>query len=300
MSTEPTTDSTSGQGPGPRGGSDPGSGAGGAVDLVKFEGVGNDFLILLDHDGTDHAAGPELARTVCDRHLGFGADGLIRCRMAAEGTGSTLVFELWNADGSEAEMSGNGMRCMAHAALDAGLIGEGEPFGVLTPAGRREVTVTRRASGVVWGRVDMGQPKVEGETDRCNIGHGQLLVNMGNPHLVVAGPDPVGVDVTGLGPILEASEPGGLNVEFATLGPGPDEVTMRVWERGVGETQACGTGSCAVAVAFNHWGRVGRAVTVHQPGGSVGVEWQQDGTVVLSGPSRRIGLCRIGSEGRIG
>lgn len=263
--------------------------------LVKFEGIGNDFLVLLDLDGSDTAAGPALARAACDRHLGFGADGLIRCRRAPAGSGAALVFELWNADGSEAEMSGNGMRCMGHAALDAGIVRAGEPFGVLTPAGRREVTLTvGPGAGTVWGRVEMGQPKVEGETDRCNVGHGQLLVNMGNPHLVVAGPDPAGIDVTGLGPILEASEPGGINVEFATLGPGPDEVTMRVWERGVGETQACGTGSCAAAVAFHHWGRVGRAVTVHQPGGSVAVEWRDDGTVVLSGPSRRIGGCRLG------
>ncbi|MCU4183717.1 diaminopimelate epimerase [Acidiferrimicrobium sp. IK] len=263
-------------------------------ELVKLEGVGNDFLVLLDPDGTDISAGPDLARAACDRHLGFGADGLIRARRAPEGTDAVLVFELWNADGSEAEMSGNGMRCMAHAALDAGMVEAGVAFGVLTPAGRRSVTISPTAApGTTWARVDMGQPKVIGSADRCNVGHGQLLVNMGNPHLVVAGPDPAGVDVAGLGAMLEASEPGGLNVEFATLGPGPDEVTMRVWERGVGETQACGTGSCAAAVAFHHWGRVGRAVTVHQPGGSVAVEWRPDGTVVLSGPSRRIGRCSL-------
>ena len=261
-------------------------------ELVKLEGVGNDFLVLLDPGGSDAAAGPDLARAMCDRHLGFGADGLIRCRPAPEGSGAALVFELWNADGSEAEMSGNGMRCMAHAALDAGMVEAGVEFGVLTPAGRRAVTVTAGPDPTrVWARVDMGQPKVLGPAERCNVGHGQLLVNMGNPHLVVAGPDPATVDVARLGPTLEASEPGGINVEFATLGPGPDEVTMRVWERGVGETQACGTGSCAAAVAFRHWGRVGRAVTVHQPGGSVAVEWGPDGTLVLSGPSRRIGRC---------
>ncbi len=262
-------------------------------ELLKLEGAGNDFLVLMDPEGSDDTAGAPLARAVCDRHLGFGADGLIRCRFAPAGSGSGLVFELWNADGSEAEMSGNGIRCMAHAALDAGWVQEGVSFGVLTPAGRREVATTRSGKASTWGRVEMGQAKVEGEVSRCNIGHGQLLVDMGNPHLVVAGPDPAGLDVAGLGAALGASQAGGLNVEFVTLGPGADEVTMRVWERGVGETQACGTGSCAAAAAFHHWGRVGRMVTVHQPGGSVVVELRVDGTVVLSGPSRRIGRCTL-------
>jgi diaminopimelate epimerase len=266
-----------------------------ALELLKLEGIGNDFLVLMDRDGVDRTAGPELARTVCDRHLGFGADGLIRVRPAPPGSDATLVFELWNADGSEAEMSGNGMRCLAHAALDAGLVDPDVAFGVLTPAGRRQVEVVAGSRpGTAWARVGMGQPKVIGPADRCNIGHGQLLVNMGNPHLVVAGPDPAGIDVAGLGATLERSEPGGLNVEFVTLGPGPDELTMRVWERGVGETLACGTGSCAAAAAYRHWGRVGRAVTVHQPGGAVAVEWRDDGTVVLSGPSRRVGRCLVG------
>lgn len=137
----------------------------------------------------------------------------------------------------------------------------------------------------------MGTPVVEGDDERCNVGHGALRVSVGNPHLVVAGPDPAGVDVAALGPALSAAVPGGRNVEFATLGPGPDEVTLRVWERGVGETLACGTGSCAAAVAFHHWGRVGRSVTVHQPGGSVVVGLGADGSVALAGPSRRIAAC---------
>ncbi|MBV9660066.1 MAG: hypothetical protein JO337_02800, partial [Acidimicrobiales bacterium] len=127
----------------------------------------------------------------------------------------------------------------------------------------------------------------------CNIGHGQLLVDVGNPHLVVLGPDPTTVDVGRVGPLLERSDPGGLNVEFVTLGPGPDTVTMRVWERGVGETKACGTGSCAAAAALHHWGRVGRTVTVHQPGGVVAVRLSEDGTATLAGPSVRIAACRV-------
>jgi diaminopimelate epimerase len=260
--------------------------------LVKLHGNGNDFLVALDPppgrlDG-------RAARQLCDRHRGIGADGLIVGRRAEPSSGAVLTFHLWNADGSEAEMSGNGMRCLAHAALDAGWVVEDQPFGVLTPAGRKEVTIRRAdADGVTWASVDMGVAKVTGEADRCNVGHGQLLVDTGNPHLVVAGPDPAGVDVGELGPRLEATDPAGLNVEFVTLGPGADEVTMRVWERGVGETQACGTGSCAAAVAFHHWGRVGTSVTVHQPGGSVAVQLRDDQTVVLSGPSERIATCEL-------
>jgi diaminopimelate epimerase len=139
----------------------------------------------------------------------------------------------------------------------------------------------------------MGTVKITGEDQRCNIGHGQLLVDVGNPHLVVFGPDPAGIDVPALGAMLEGTDPAGLNVEFVALGPGPDTVTMRVWERGVGETRACGTGSVAAAAAFHRWGRVGTAVTVEQPGGAAVVGLADDGTATLSGPSRLIACCQV-------
>jgi diaminopimelate epimerase len=265
--------------------------------LTKYHGLGNDFLILLDLDGAT-PIDAALARAVCDRHRGIGADGLIRGTFGSGG----LTFELRNADGSPAEMSGNGMRCLAHAALDAGLVSAGVAFPVATVAGPRSVTVrageasTGAGAGAVavaWSSVEMGTATVEGDGERCNIGHGHLKVNMGNPHLVVLGPDPASVAVSELGPALSASVAGGQNVEFVVLGPGPDEITMRVWERGVGETQACGTGACAAAVAMAHWGRVGRRVTVHQLGGAADVEVRADGTVVLSGPTERIARCQV-------
>ena len=272
------------------------TGAGPPLTLTKLHGLGNDFLVVL-HPGRSEI-NAELARRLCDRHTGIGADGLILGRLLAPGDDAPaparLGFRLWNADGSEAEMSGNGMRCLAHAALDAGWVSADQTFGVLTPAGRREVIIRRLPSpGATWARVEMGPVKVRGEEHRCNVGHGQLLVDVGNPHLVVLGPDPATVDVTSLGRQLEATDPAGLNVEFVTLGPGPDAVTMRVWERGVGETQACGTGACAAAVALHHWGRLGRAVTVHQPGGDAAVEIRDDGTVTLAGPSAYIATCQV-------
>ncbi|MDA8048089.1 MAG: diaminopimelate epimerase [Actinomycetota bacterium] len=253
------------------------------IPLVKLHGLGNDFLVSFSEGG------PGLARAACERHTGIGADGLILGGRTGSGQ---LSFRLWNADGSEAEMSGNGMRCLAHAALDAGLVEEAEPFAVMTSVGRRDVTIRRTGPGRAWAVVDMGAVKVRGDAGGvCNVGHGSLLVDVGNPHLVVLGPEPDAVDVGRLGPELERSDPAGLNVEFVTLGPGPDAVTMRVWERGVGETRACGTGSVAAAVALHHWGRVGSAVTVHQPGGAVAVEVGAGGTATLAGPSERVASC---------
>jgi diaminopimelate epimerase len=266
--------------------------------LTKYHGLGNDFLVLVDPDGTT-PINAGLARAVCDRHRGVGADGLIRVTRPGgdgrpDGT-ATLGFELRNADGSRAEMSGNGMRCLAQAAVEAGLASYDQAVVVATPAGPRSVTVwATDRSDVIWARVDMGQASIDGgDSDRCNVGHGRLVVNMGNPHLVILGPDPATVAVDRLGPELERAVPGGRNIEFVALGPGPDEITLRVWERGVGETEACGTGACAAAVAVFHWGRTGRRVTVHQPGGDADVELRADGTVVLAGPSQRIAACQV-------
>jgi diaminopimelate epimerase len=262
------------------------------LSLAKHHGLGNDFLILLDLDGTTPIDANQ-ARRLCDRHRGLGADGVIRATAGTDG--ARLTFELRNADGSRAEMSGNGVRCLAQAALDAGLVDAGVPFVVATVAGPRAVTI-RPGDGPTraWASVEMGHAAIEdGDADRCHVGHGRLRVNLGNPHLVVLGPDPRSVAVGELGPVLETGVPGGQNVEFVVLGPGPDEITMRVWERGVGETEACGTGACAAAVALVHWGRVGRRVTVHQPGGDADVEVRPDGSVVLSGPTERIATCRV-------
>ena len=264
--------------------------------LAKYEGLGNDFLVLVDLEGR-REIDASLARLACDRHLGFGADGLLRGGPPPAGSSDEMTFELRNADGGEAEMSGNGLRCLVHAAIDSGAvkIGPGGTLGVLTPAGRREVSVHALEDGWMWASTEMGEPKVVGPLDNCNVGNGQLFVDVGNPHIVVLGPDPRTLDVASLGPALsdETGAQGGVNVEFVTLGPGRDELTMRVWERGVGETQACGTGSVAAAAALHHWGRVGTKVTVNQPGGSAEVELRPDGTAVLSGPSRRVGTCRL-------
>jgi len=269
--------------------------------LAKYEGLGNDFLVLVDLEGAV-PMDARVAQLACDRHLGFGADGLLRGGLAPARSAEAMTFQLWNADGSEAEMSGNGLRCLAHAAIEEGALraGPGDSFGILTPAGRREVHVRDLQDGWMWASTEMGPVKVWGPEERCNVSTGQLFVDVGNPHLVVLGPDPRALDVASLGPALSSEagpETGGVNVEFVALGPGRDELRMRVWERGVGETLACGTGSVAAAAALRYWGRVGTKVTVNQPGGAAEVELRPDGVAVLTGPSRRVGRCRLDLAG---
>jgi len=266
-----------------------------ALVVTKYHGAGNDFVVLVDLDDTAPPVGPATARRLCDRHLGIGADGLIRASRASPDRGAILRFELWNADGSPAEMSGNGMRCLAQAALEAGVVEPGVAFGVVTPAGLRKVTAgpaDPAIAGGTWAVVEMGRALIEGEPLAGSAGEpGRLLIDVGNPHLVVLGTHPAEIDVATVGRQLGTADPGGRNVEFVAFGPGAEEITMRVWERGVGETLACGTGACAAALAGHHWGRVGTHITVHQPGGSVVVDLRSDGTVTLAGPSQRIATC---------
>jgi diaminopimelate epimerase len=265
------------------------------MEFFKYEALGNDFLVVVDLAGSA-AIGGDLARVLCERHLGFGADGLLRAGPPPRGAKEAVTFELLNADGSPAEMSGNGLRCLALAVLDCGVVPlqPGGSFGVLTPVGRREVFVREVRPGWAWIGTEMGVPKVEGGASADHVGDGKALVDVGNPHLVVLGPDPAGTDVAGLGEALSkelGQATAGLNVEFVSLGPGPGELTMRVWERGVGETRSCGTGSVAAAAALHSWGQVGARVTVNQPGGALEVELRPDGGAVLWGPARRVGRC---------
>jgi diaminopimelate epimerase len=208
-------------------------------------------------------------------------------RVLGGGQGAELGMELRNADGLEAEMSGNGIRCLAQAAVQAGLVSP-PAFSVLTGAGVR--TVEYRSGpepDTAEASVDMGKAELGPDLNPELAASRARLVDMGNPHVVLLGPDPSGIAVDELGSELQARYPGGINVEFVALGPGTDEITMRVWERGVGETLACGTGACAAAAAAHSWGLVGDRVTVHNPGGSLRVGLGSDG-VSLAGPTRKV------------
>lgn len=240
--------------------------------LRKYHGLGNDFLILLDPDDR-HPVDGVLARAVCDRHWGVGADGLIR-------VGPGWTMELYNADGGRAETSGNGLRCVARALVDAGLV-PGPQLTVQTDAGPRDLTLD--ANGAIT--VDMGIAKVE--ADRSPDLRPCSLLDLGNPHVVMEVSDLEKLDMAEEVEAVNRTYPGGTNVEFVVPGPGPDELSMRVWERGVGETLACGSGACAAAFAAHRWGLVGHEAVVHQPGGAVLVVLA-GGTIRLTGPAEYV------------
>ena len=238
----------------------------------------------MDLDGR-HPLGPAAVRTLCDRHLGVGADGVIRVLHGRQG--ADLGMELRNADGLEAEMSGNGIRCLAQAAVDAGLV-SASIFSVATAAGVRTVEYhPGDRPGLAFASVDMGKAELGSDQVEAVAEGRARMVDMGNPHLVVLGSDPSELDVRVLGSRLQSVRPGGINVEFVALGPGADEVTMRVWERGVGETLACGTGACAAAAVAHSWDMVGDVVTVHSPGGSLRVTLGPNGAW-LAGPTQKV------------
>jgi len=270
--------------------------------LTKHHGLGNDFLVLLDRSG-DHPVDAELARHLCHRHLGIGADGLLRASLpaaeAAESAGAgapeapDAVMELYNADGSRAEMSGNGIRCLVQALVLEGWVepkadGPSE-VAVLTDAGLRTVVVQQSLDATTHLlSVDMGPVRFEPGGSHWTGGPfvRSAWADMGNPHLVLEvdrGEAFDAIDLVGLGEQVNAGTPQGANVHLLQAGPGDDAVTIRTYERGVGLTQACGTGACASAAVAHAWGLVGERVDVHQPGGPASV--RLGATVELTGPA---------------
>lgn len=256
--------------------------------LTKHHGLGNDFLVTFD-------AVPltaDLARSLCDRRRGIGADGLIAARPAT--AGSDVRMELRNSDGTEAAMSGNGIRCLAQAVLAQRGVAAAD-LAIDTAAGLRRVSIEPTGRpGEDWARVDMGSvgpgaltlaPMPIGLAASALGQHPRMATaDIGNPHLVVDVEDPWQLDLAALGPALEASYPGGINVEFIRATPGRvDEIDLTVWERGAGITQACGTGASAASSIAVSWGLARSPVTVHLPGGDVVVEVGP--TVWLSGPT---------------
>ncbi len=271
------------------------------LSLAKLHATGNDFLVLVNLNGTFAAVAPADARRLCDRHRGIGADGLITIEAGTDGADCTMV--LLNADGGRAEMSGNGARALAAEAHRAG-IGDGKRLVVDTDGGRREIDldVDPVTNEVTRATVDMGavtfdpaeipldapSPFDIEATFHGTTYHGDAA-GVGNPHFVIYVEDPATARVTQHGPRLEHDErfPNRTNVEFIALTPGEsDAITMRVWERGVGETLSCGTGSCASAAVAHHRGLVGDRVVVHVPGGDLTVDL--GATVRLGGPVRRV------------
>ena len=290
-----------------------------AVQLTKHHGLANDFLVALDEvNGRGLAVDGELARRVCDRRLGIGADGLIHGATAEPGSGVDVVMHLYNADGSRAEMSGNGIRCLAQAVALAREERELH-LAIATDGGVRQVWVTAADADdrVAHAEAHMGKVRPGPEVPPAVVerlgrpGPAQArrfaTAEVGNPHLVVEVADPNVVDVADEGAWIEAQFPDGVNVEF--VAPAADgSLVMRVWERGAGITEACGTGACATASVFHAWGwapprQSGSAagadggsdptIRVAMPGGDATVELQADGEAVLSGPVHHVATLEI-------
>ena len=268
--------------------------------IAKYHGTGNDFVMVEDLDDA-HPLEARLVAALCDRHLGIGADGSIR---VVRGTGDEDFFmDYRNADGSLAEMCGNGVRCLAKLVFDRGLTTATE-LRIGTRAGTKHVSLDVRDGAVAGVTVGMGAPAfargdipMTGPADEVfltepfelgDVTFKASAVSMGNPHLVVfAECDPRDFDVTTIGPRSEHDPrfPDQTNVEFVDVQDGV--VQVRVWERGVGETMACGTGACAALVAANEAGLVPAKAEVRFAGGALLVE-RTDEEVLLTGPAERV------------
>ena len=267
------------------------------VSVTKHNGLGNDFLVLdrreaiaLSNAQVAEIDWPNMARNWCNRKTGVGADGLL---LLGRVNASTLTMRLYNSDGSLAEMSGNGIRCLAQAAHMAdGLTSEVE-YAVTTDAGERGVVVTPRANDAltVDASVDMGPIGTLVEPTgwaslECDPMRPVMHISVGNPHSVV------GVEDVAVVPLKELGEKvPQINLEIIEPGPEVNAITMRVHERGAGITQACGTGACASAWAAVQWGLVPASaseVIVHMDGGDVKVRVNEprSGSVTLIGPAQ--------------
>jgi len=262
----------------------------------KYQATGNDFVMTFDPDDERPLSADEV-EALCDRRFGVGADGAIRI---GRGSDDRPFMDYRNADGSIAEMCGNGLRCVALLLRDLG-VEEATAFEVDTRAGVRSVDLL--ADGRV--RVDMGRPGFtkaaipmrgpawETFVDQpIDVGGAVVpgtALSMGNPHLVLfLDEEPEWPQVAHVGPVLEGDGrfPEGTNVEFAYVDDG--EIVARVWERGSGETLACGSGACAIGVAAHEMGLAERATRVRYPGGVLDVDRDDDGNVSLTGPVARV------------
>jgi diaminopimelate epimerase len=270
--------------------------------FTKMQGCGNDFIVV-DDLAVEWDFDEGAVALLCDRHFGIGADGLILVRPASDPDADFLMLYR-NADGSLAEMCGNGVRVFARFLAETGRA-TGETLAVQTLGGVRRVGILRDADGAFsLARVDMGVPTLDAALVPTTLDGDPVVdaavdtalgevrvtcVSMGNPHAIVWVDDVDDAPVTTLGPLVETAPvfPRKTNVEFAQA-VGADRIRLRVWERGVGETLACGTGACATLVAASLTGRTGRRATIELPGGDLDVEWTETGTVLMTGPAETV------------
>ncbi|MDF5719460.1 MAG: diaminopimelate epimerase [Rhizonema sp. PD37] len=279
-----------------------------AIKFTKYHGLGNDFILIDNRSSSQPVLTPKLAEELCDRHFGIGADGVIFALPGENGTDYTM--RIFNSDGSEPEMCGNGIRCLARflADLEGRAVSEESSqspityriqtlAGVITPQLLQDNQV----------KVDMGIPKLlalEIPTTLCKsdekvinqplsvagLSWDVTCVNMGNPHCITFVDDIAAIPLENIGPQFEhhPAFPQRINTEFVQL-INSTYVKMRVWERGAGITLACGTGACALLVACVLTGRCDRAATVELPGGCLHIEWSEiDQHLYMTGPATQV------------
>ena len=270
--------------------------------FVKMHGCGNDF-ILVDDLALQWKLDDAAVVMLCDRHFGIGADGMILVRPATDPVADYYMHYI-NADGSLAEMCGNGIRVFAKYLVDRGLVTSGHMV-VQTLGGMKTIDVIPGQDGeFALARVDMGEPVLDAPGIPTTLKDAPLVdvpletvagtvpvtcVSMGNPHAVTWVDDVDSAPVEETGAVVEVHEafPRHTNVEFAQL-VSPSRIRLRVWERGVGETLACGTGACATLVAGVLSDRCGRSAIVELPGGDLRIEWLDDRHVYMTGPAARV------------
>jgi diaminopimelate epimerase len=274
--------------------------------FTKMHGIGNDYVYV--NGFSEKVADPSaLARLVSDRHFGIGSDGLILILSSEK---ADVRMRMFNADGSEAEMCGNGIRCVAKYSFDRGLTKK-NPMTVETGRGVLSLALDVEAGKVRHVTVNMGQPilnlpDIPVDREKLTLGSGDnfyrlllmqsndsveaAFVSMGNPHSITYVDDVEKLDLSRIGPMVENHKafPRRINAHFVQI-VSPDEVIMRTWERGSGITLACGTGACAVAVAGVRTGKTARKLLAHLPGGDLSLEWREsDNNVYMTGAATEV------------
>ncbi|WP_068817800.1 diaminopimelate epimerase [Phormidesmis priestleyi] len=274
-----------------------------SVEFVKYHGLGNDFILVDNRASSEPCLTPDQAIELCDRHFGIGADGVIFALPGRDGTDYTM--RIFNSDGSEPEMCGNGIRCLGRFLADLETADTGvakQKYLIHTLAG--VMTPKLEANGQVT--VDMGMPHLLAAEILTTLAAGDqrvidqplevvdrtwqvTCVSMGNPHCITFVDDVAAIPLEQIGPQFEhhAVFPQRINTEFIQV-VRSDYLKMRVWERGAGITLACGTGACASLVAGVLTGRCDRRATIELPGGCLEIEWTIDNRIYMTGPATRV------------
>jgi len=267
----------------------------------KMHGFGNDYVVIDNRDEKiNDKKAAELAKKLCERRFSVGADGLLLVCGSEAAEAADVKMRIFNADGSEAEMCGNGIRCFSKYCYENGIVKKNE-FMVETLSGIKHVWLTLKGNEAVAVKVDMGAPNWERKTlpmtgegvcINCSLvvdeeTYNVTALSMGNPHCVIFVEDVDATPVEYLGPLIENHEafPKRTNAGFVQV-ISKNELKVRVWERGCGETLACGTGTCAAVAAANRLGKVGNKVTVHVLGGDLQVEVGK--SLFLSGAAEKV------------